>query len=68
MGKYGICCQEFDVWEANQTSTAMTAHPCNIAEGSFKCSDPIKCGDADHRYDGLCDKDGCDYNPYRMGV
>ena len=68
MGQAGICCQEFDVWEANKTSTAMTAHPCMIASGSFKCNDPVTCGDAEHRYDGICDKDGCDYNPYRMGV
>ena len=28
-GKYGSCCMEFDVWEANKISQAYTAHPCN---------------------------------------
>ena len=26
-----------------------------------------QCGDGDERYDGICDKDGCDFNSYRMG-
>ncbi|KAL1941103.1 hypothetical protein VTO73DRAFT_7315 [Trametes versicolor] len=25
------------------------------------------CGDGDERYDGICDKDGCDFNSFRMG-
>lgn len=69
MGKFGICCAEMDIWEANKTASAYTVHPCNISEGSFKCQDAETCGDnPDHRYDGLCDKDGCDLNPYRAGV
>lgn len=46
----------------------MTAHPCSISAGSFECNDEVTCGDGEHRYDGICDKDGCDYNPYRVGV
>jgi len=32
----------------------------------YKCSGAL-CGNAD-RYAGVCDKDGCDYNPYRLGA
>merc|ERR1712066_101248 len=30
----------------------------------------VDCGDTEKgdRYKGLCDKDGCDYNSYRMGT
>ena len=32
--------------------------------------DLVECDDnaSSNRYDGVCDKDGCDINPYRMGV
>jgi len=58
-----------DIWEANKISKAYTAHPCNRS-GFLKCEDPVTCGDSSssHRYDGTCDKDGCDLNPYRAGV
>ncbi|KAF2019997.1 glycoside hydrolase family 7 protein [Aaosphaeria arxii CBS 175.79] len=65
-GKYGACCPEMDIWEANSISTAYTPHPCT-KNGLTKCSG-TDCGDADQRYDGICDKDGCDFNSYRMGV
>ena len=34
--------------------------------GLYRC-EGIECGDNDkgQRYDGVCDKDGCDINPYR---
>merc|ERR1712157_443101 len=66
-GKYGSCCAEMDIWEANNMATAYTPHTCGI-EGLLKC-EGIECGDNDkgERYDGVCDKDGCDINPYRMG-
>ncbi|KAJ0391405.1 hypothetical protein P43SY_011657 [Pythium insidiosum] len=67
MGKYGSCCMEMDIWEANRMSTAYTSHPCSV-DGTYRCSSPSECGDgSSHRYDGVCDKDGCDFNPYRMG-
>merc|ERR1711992_519329 len=52
--------------EANKMATAYTPHPCDI-EGLYKC-DGIECGDNDkgERYEGVCDKDGCDMQPYRM--
>lgn len=65
-GKEGSCCAEMDIWEANSTSEAYTLHPCNIQSGSIACTGDL-CGDSD-RYGGLCDKDGCDLNPYRTGV
>merc|ERR1711862_267351 len=67
IGKYGSCCAEMDIWEANSMATAYTPHTCSI-EGLLKC-EGIECGDNDkgQRYDGVCDKDGCDINPYRMG-
>jgi len=67
IGKYGSCCAEMDIWEANSMATAYTPHTCGVP-GQYRC-DGIDCGDndADERYDGVCDKDGCDINPYRMG-
>jgi len=72
-GKYGSCCAEMDIWEANSMATAYTPHPCNLGgnlsnPAQYKC-EGIDCGDTDQgeRYDGVCDKDGCDINPYRMG-
>jgi cellulose 1,4-beta-cellobiosidase len=72
-GKYGSCCTEFDVWEANSISTAYTAHACNVTEQT-RC-EGIACGDNDptpggsggHRFDGVCDKNGCDFQPFRLG-
>jgi len=48
-------------------ATAYTPHPCE-KPGLTVC-DGIECGDnaKDQRYEGICDKDGCDFNSYRMG-
>lgn len=54
-----------DLWEANSISTAYTPHPCS-SPGPTRCSG-TECGDGDNRYGGLCDKDGCDFNSYRLG-
>ena len=54
-----------DIWEANSAAAAFTPHPCKT-EGVYRCSGD-ECGNTD-RYGGLCDKDGCDYNSYRMGA
>merc|ERR1712176_615325 len=70
--KYGTCCAEMDIWEANSMAIAYTPHPCNLGidgkDPQYKC-EGIECGDNDkgQRYMGVCDKDGCDINPYRMG-
>ncbi|KAF2188257.1 glycoside hydrolase family 7 protein [Zopfia rhizophila CBS 207.26] len=65
-GKYGACCPEMDIWEANSIATAYTPHPCSV-KGMTRCTG-TECGDGDNRYNGVCDKDGCDFNSYRMSV
>jgi len=66
-GMYGTCCNEMDIWEANMFAAAYTPHVCSVV-GQTQCSG-IECGDiaSGQRYDGVCDKDGCDFNSYRMG-
>lgn len=67
-GQDGACCMEFDIWEANSISTAYTSHPCSInTGGQYKCTG-TGCSNSGNRYGGVCDKDGCDFNPYRMGA
>ncbi|KAF8760011.1 glycosyl hydrolase 7 (cellulase C) family [Rhizoctonia solani] len=57
-GRYGACCNEVDVWNANSFSTAYIANPCPVQELT-RCSDS-ECA-------SYCDQDGCDFNPYRLG-
>ena len=66
-GYYGACCVEMDIWEANSMATAYTPHPCDTV-GAYRC-EGTECGDnwTDERYDGICDKDGCDFNSWRLG-
>ncbi|CAI5708455.1 unnamed protein product [Hyaloperonospora brassicae] len=69
-GKYGACCGEMDIWEANSISNAYTSHPCTTTTktvGAHRCTTEKECGVDKNRYNGVCDKDGCDFNPYRMG-
>jgi cellulose 1,4-beta-cellobiosidase len=54
-----------DIWEANSISTAYTAHPCTV-QGQYRCNGS-QCITSTDRYGGVCDPDGCDFNPYRMG-
>lgn len=66
-GFYGTCCTEMDIWEANKMASAVTPHICTV-RGQTRCSG-VECGDNDkqQRYQGVCDKDGCDFNSWRMG-
>merc|ERR1712243_302489 len=66
-GKYGTCCYEMDIWEANNMANSYTPHNCDT-EGQYRC-EGTECGDneTDERYEGICDKDGCDYAMYRLG-
>ncbi|KAL4253216.1 Glucanase [Abortiporus biennis] len=64
-GSFGTCCSEMDIWEANSMAAAFTPHPCQT-DGQTRCSG-TECGSGDDRYAGLCDKDGCDFNSFRMG-
>merc|ERR1712079_178959 len=74
VGKYGSCCAEMDIWEANSMATAYTPHTCDLGNpgsekaAQYRCTG-TDCGDNDkgERYQGVCDKDGCDINPFRMG-
>ena len=54
-----------DVWEANSQATAYTPHVCSV-QGQTMCTG-LNCGAGTNRANGLCDKDGCDFNSYRMG-
>jgi cellulose 1,4-beta-cellobiosidase len=63
-GKYGSCCNEMDLWEANAISAAYTPHPCDVT-GQTRCTGD-DCGQPS-RYSGVCDPDGCDFNSYRQG-
>ena len=69
-GHYGTCCDEMDIWESNSISTAYTGHVCDESsvKGQTRC-EGLNCGDIDSgdRYKGWCDKDGCDFNPFRLG-
>ncbi|RDX54300.1 cellobiohydrolaseI [Lentinus brumalis] len=64
-GHYGTCCNEMDIWEANSMGAAVTPHVCTVTSQT-RC-EGTDCGDGDDRYDGICDKDGCDFNSWRMG-
>jgi len=55
-----------DLWEANSAATALTPHPCNTT-ALYACQGAL-CGNNNDRYAGVCDKDGCDFNPYRNGA
>ena len=43
-------------------------HVYYCLSGQYRC-EGTECGDndSDERYDGVCDKDGCDYNHWRQG-
>lgn len=64
-GRYGTCCVEMDIWEANSISTAYTPHSCT-SKGQTRC-EGAECGDGADQNMGMCDKSGCDFNPYRLG-
>jgi len=65
-GHYGTCCTEMDIWESNSVASAVTPHVCTV-QGQTRC-EGTQCGDMpDNRYGGVCDKDGCDFNSWRMG-
>jgi cellulose 1,4-beta-cellobiosidase len=66
-GKYGTCCFEMDIWEANSQAQSFTPHNCDVTE-AYRC-EGVECGDNESgdRYKGVCDKDGCDWAAYRLG-
>ena len=36
IGKYGSCCIELDIWEANSISSAYTNHPCDTVQSPIQ--------------------------------
>ena len=56
-----------DIWEANSISTAYTAHACEV-KSQQRC-EGVDCGDnaSGDRFHGKCDKNGCDFQTYRLG-
>merc|ERR1712070_426448 len=65
-GKYGSCCTEIDIWEANKQAMAYTMHSCSPGDQT-RC-EGVDCGDnGEDRFKGLCDKNGCDIQPNRLG-
>lgn len=46
-------------------AAAVTPHVCSVTSQT-RCSG-TQCGDGDERQEGLCDKDGCDFNSFRLG-
>ncbi|KAK0239111.1 glycoside hydrolase [Armillaria nabsnona] len=60
-GQFGSRCNEI----ANSQAAAVTPHVCLGITGQTRCSG-TQCGDGDERAVGVCDKDGCDFNSWRM--
>jgi cellulose 1,4-beta-cellobiosidase len=68
----GACSIEMDIWEANREANAFTPHSCSLPNGKkmpgvYPCTDPVSCGTGNNRFLGVCDKNGADYNSYRLG-
>jgi len=56
----GVCCNEMDLWEANNAAQVYTPHPCRD-ERVYGCKTDIECGQPE----GVCDQWGCSYNQYQ---
>ena len=65
-GKYGSCCTEIDIWEANKMSMAYTMHSCSPGE-QIRCEGK-DCSSDEDRFSGMCDRNGCDIQPHRLGT
>jgi hypothetical protein len=53
--------------ESNAHSFAVTPHPCK--NNAYHVCENDGCGGtySENRFNGDCDPNGCDYNPYRQG-
>ncbi len=65
-GHYGSCCNEVDIWQGNSMATTYTPHVCSVS-GQSRCEGTACGSGSGQRYKGVCDKDGCDFNLYRLG-
>ncbi|CAI4217147.1 unnamed protein product [Parascedosporium putredinis] len=65
VGAMGACCAEIDGVQRARLRTH--PHPCK--DNNYHICENDTCGGtySEDRYNGLCDANGCDYNPYRMG-
>jgi cellulose 1,4-beta-cellobiosidase len=69
-GEYGACCAEFDILASNAHSYLMSSKPCTTPRYEvchLSSCDPER---SPYQYDNpipLCDKYGCEYQPYRLG-
>jgi len=66
VGKYGACCAEMDLFEANKMAASYTAHPCSF-QGTLRCKGDEECGNKRLGYLSECDKNGCAMNSYQLG-
>ncbi|KAK7924781.1 Endoglucanase 1 [Apiospora marii] len=55
----GVCCNEMDIWEANSRATQIAPHTCNQTALYL-------CEGAECQAEGVCDKNGCGWNNYRL--
>jgi len=61
-GKYGTCCTEIDLLEANEISTAVTILPSSTPiDEQYRCTD-----NGETRFKAECDKNGCDIQSHRL--
>jgi len=65
-GRFGYCCHEMDILEANREAGVYTVHPCTVS-GPAVCEGKEECGDRSDATTGYCDKDGCGFSSFRMG-
>lgn len=64
--KRGMCTAEMDLWEANSMATQFTPHPARH-KFTYVCATEKECAEGQYRYSVGVDRDGADYNPYRLG-
>lgn len=57
-GRYGSCCAELDIWEANKYSQAFTTHPCTVNEQTQCEGKPCGDNDSGDRLVGIIDMGG----------
>ncbi|KDQ32063.1 glycoside hydrolase family 7 protein [Pleurotus ostreatus PC15] len=66
-GHFGGCCAEVDLLQGNAHSSIWATHASH-GPGPSRCADVVECGDRPYyTYDGIGDKDGCEFNTYRLG-
>ncbi|OAV91131.1 hypothetical protein PTTG_28074 [Puccinia triticina 1-1 BBBD Race 1] len=56
-----------DVWETNSISQAFTTHTCKSVKSAV-CTGDQSGGTSANQYNGICNKDGCDFASYRWGA